>query len=108
MSNWVHRTMIVPAARVAETRALASAATPAGAGMWTTPLAPPGQTRATHWISAGLIDPEFAAVMDSPEVLAAATGLTLARARNMLAACHVSDRDPWEVMAELNLTIIEP
>ena len=62
--SWTHRCLIVPAAHVKFARQLPRAiAGPSGAGMWTTPLSPTGSKPATHFISAGLIDEQFAALM---------------------------------------------
>ena len=41
----------------------ATVAGPSGSGMWTTPLSATGQEPATHWISAGLISEDFAALL---------------------------------------------
>lgn len=61
---WTYRCLIVPDAQVAFARELsATVAGPAGAGMWTTPLSPTGAEPATHWISAGLISEDFAALL---------------------------------------------
>ena len=69
MTNWTHRTLIVPAALVSAARELGAALSPAGAGMYSTPLSPTGTEFATHWISSGLIDESFAAILGSPEAL---------------------------------------
>jgi hypothetical protein len=59
--TWTHRCMIVPAAHVEFARQLPAAiAGPSGSGMWGTPLSPSGKLPATHWISSGLIDKQFA------------------------------------------------
>lgn len=67
---WVHRTLIVPTAQVEFARLLtATIAGPSGAGMWSTPLSPTGELPATHWISSGLIDQQFAALLPLTEYL---------------------------------------
>lgn len=64
MTDWIYRCLIVPDAQVVFARALSeTVAGPAGAGMWTTPLSASGFMPATHWISAGLISAEFAALL---------------------------------------------
>lgn len=64
MTDWTYRCLIVPDAQVDYARALSEAvAGAAGAGMWTTPLSASGLLPATHWISAGLISAEFAALL---------------------------------------------
>ena len=113
---WIHRTIIVPAALVAAARELGAALSPAGAGMYSTPLSPAGSEPATHWVSSGLIDESFAAVLSSPEALydyaragALEQGLTLtatlADAQALLAQGDVSD-EPWDVVsARLGLVL---
>lgn len=59
--SWVHRCMIVPVDHVDLARSLcATLAGEGGSGMFTTPLSPTGTEPATHWISSGLIESEFA------------------------------------------------
>lgn len=106
MSNWVHRTMIVPAALVQNCRQLA-ASIPGGAGMWLTGLSPDGNAPATHYISAGQIMTNFAAIMDSPNALSAATGVPLVQAQTILDACSVSSRKASEVLQEMGLQVVE-
>lgn len=101
--NWTHCTLIVPAALAPTCRALAAALAPSGAGMWTTPLSPTGAEPATHYISTGSIDAHFASLLDSPELLAAATGVPLAQAQNILSACDISDGPARDAMQRLGL-----
>mgnify|MGYP003495616505 CR=1 FL=1 len=62
--SWINRTMIVPEGFVDLARALAEGISgPAGAGMWTTGLSADGTEPATHYISAGLIEDTFAALL---------------------------------------------
>ncbi len=59
--SWQHRCMIVPTEHVDLARALCAAlAGEGGSGMFTTALSPTGTEPATHWISSGLIESEFA------------------------------------------------
>ena len=61
---WTHRTLIVPANQVELARSLCAAlAAPAGEGMFNTPLSATGLYPATHYISAGLIEEQFAAIL---------------------------------------------
>lgn len=62
MTDWTQRTIIAPAAFAPMARALAAAAGPAGsgAGMFQAMLSPTAGKPPTHYISAGLIWPEFA------------------------------------------------
>ena len=57
------RTLIVPAAALANSRALAAGLSDGGVGMWTTGLSPTGAAPATHYISSGIIDSDFAAIL---------------------------------------------
>lgn len=62
--SWTHRCLIVPDSHVAFARELsATVAGASGTGMYTTPLSPTGELPATHWISAGLIQADFAGLM---------------------------------------------
>lgn len=65
MTTWTHRFMVVPAANVATARQLALdlAEPPAADNMWTVGLSPNGLAPATHYISSGLIDIQFAALL---------------------------------------------
>ena len=61
---WTYRALVVPDAQVTYARELTAAvAGPAGAGMFTAALSPTGSEPATHWISAGMIADEFAALL---------------------------------------------
>lgn len=62
--SWTYRCLIVPDAQVAFARELsATVAGAPGTGMYTTPLSPTGDMPATHWISAGLIQADFAGLL---------------------------------------------
>lgn len=96
MTDWVHRTMICPATHAAMARTICATLAPggSGAGMFTTPLSALGTLPATHYVSAGLIWPEFAALMEDAPALHAAcqqAGLpyTLLQLQTLLAACTV-------------------
>lgn len=115
MNDWLHRTCIIPDAYVALARSLAEAATAdegnSGAGMWTTGLSATGTGAPTHWISAGLMWPEFAAMLEDADAIFTATGgaVPLATIQAMLAASTIrADENPHAVLAELSLKIISP
>lgn len=58
---WTHRTIIVPATIAESARAAcAGLAGPGGSNMFTTPLSATGMFPATHYISSGLIEDQFA------------------------------------------------
>jgi len=101
-------TMIVPAALVNQVRSLAIAlAGDAAAGMWTTGLSPDGSTPPTHYVSSGYIDARFAAVISSPEALAAAAQIPLPAAAAILVGCVISDAPPMTVIAEAGLQLAQ-
>lgn len=58
------RTMIITAADAPLARQIAETLAPTGgAGMWTTGLSSDGSEPATHYVSTGIIDEQFAALM---------------------------------------------
>lgn len=95
MTNWTHRTIIVPDAVVVPARLACEALAGAGgSGMYTVPLSPTGELPATHWISSGLIEQEFADLLASPDTLAAvasAAGLDPAPLAALVAESDISD-----------------
>ena len=128
---WTHRTLIVPTNQVELARSLCAAlAGPAGEGMFTTPLSPTGFFPATHYISAGLIEDNFADLLpltsvsyaedDTPSIetrpgdidlivqLAADAELPITEAEvsALLAAVDVSDQAAEDALARLGLKII--
>ena len=61
---WTYRCLIIEDSQVEIARTLtATIAGPSGASMLTTPLSATGELPATHWISAGLIADNFAAIL---------------------------------------------
>lgn len=101
-------TMIVPAALVEQVRALAvSLAGDAAAGMWTTGLSPDGSIPPTHYVSSGYIDEQFAAIIASPEALAAAAQIPLPAAAAILVGCVISDGPPMTVLAQAGLQLAQ-
>ena len=93
---WVQRCMIIEAAMAPIARAFAAEFGAGGTGMWTVPLAPPGETAPTHFISSGAIDKKVADALGSPEALqvgAAAFGveIPLELCAQLLAAGHITD-----------------
>lgn len=95
---WTHRTIIVPAALAPLARALAAGiAGESGAGMWERGLSPTGDAPATHYISAGLVWPQFAALLADPAGIVAAAGgaVSLDQAQALVSASIVTT-DPAE------------
>ena len=111
--SWVHRCMIIPAVLAPQIRQLAVGFGSSADGMWTTALAPTGETVATHYISTGLIWQSFADMIASAEALRAGCAdigvtLTLQECEALLSACDITEDEPFAVMERLGLTIIEP
>lgn len=116
---WTYRCLIVPDAHVQFARDLCAAvAGPAGAGMFTTPLSPSGAEPATHWISAGLISQDFAALLplgDEPgnaalvAELATANGMqtTAEQVKALFDVADVTEDESHVAMARLGLMMVE-
>lgn len=123
---WTHRTLIVPANQVELARSLCAAlAGPAGEGMFNTPLSATGLYPATYYISAGLIEEQFSAILPLdvqatedteahripgyPEAVLASlpegyeSNPTLAEVDTLFKAISVSDKDPLAQIAEMGL-----
>ena len=127
---WVHRTLIVPANQVELARSLCAAlAGPAGEGMFNTPLSPSGFFPATHYISAGLIEDQFANLLPLTTVvhtdgtpstsiqpgnaaltaqLAAGAGLLITEEEisTLFAAVDVSEQPAEDALVRLGLRMI--
>lgn len=110
---WVSRTIIVPDAAVAAARAACEALAGAGgSGMYTVPLSPTGELPATHWVSSGAIDQEFADLLTNPDALSAiatAAGLDPVPLLAIVAASDIADlaAEPIDAtLARLGLQII--
>lgn len=109
--SWVHRCMIIPASLAPQIRQLAGSFGESADGMWTTALAPSGQTVATHYISSGLIWQSFADMIASPESLKTGCAdigvtLTLQECQSLLSACDITEEEPFSAMARLGLVIL--
>lgn len=137
MSQYTHRTIIVPAAfqQLAQGLCAAAAEGDAGAGMFTTGLSATGALPATHYISSGYIFDDFAALLplttvtqtvnDEGEVgttettrpgnvafvegLAAQAGITLppGTIAALFDAIDVTELGPWAAMARLGLVMVQ-
>lgn len=85
--------MVVPTATVEAARAACVAlAGSGGSNMFNVPLSPTGEMPATHWISAGLIEQEFADLLANPAPLGPEIAAIVAQA-------DVSE-EPWQVAVE--------
>lgn len=99
--------MIVTAGIAPTARALA-AALPAGLGMFVAGYSPTGSAPATHYVSDGYIEEDFAAALSTPEALVAmlATAgqtMPLAQASVLLSQAIVDEREASEVLVEMGL-----
>lgn len=134
MSEYTHRTIIVPAAFQPLAQGLCEAAADgdAGKGMFTTGLSETGAEPATHYISAGYIEDTFADIlpmttvtpaseMDEPpptttrpgnvefvEGIAAQAGITLPAGTiaALFDAIDVREQDAYEAMDRLGLQFV--
>lgn len=131
MSEYTHRTIIVPAAfqQLAQGLCEAAAEGDAGKGMFTTGLSADGTEPATHYISTGFVDSAFAALMPCTTypteegaepvtepgnaamiaAAAAAQGLsvTAAQVQAVFDGADVSEQDAHQAMTRMGLQVIE-
>lgn len=112
--SWTHRSMIVPAAHVALARELCARLPPgdSGSGMFLTGLSATGTGTPTHWVSAGLIQSEFADLMTSAATtfaMAQAAGIatTQAAVSSLLADSDITPDEPFAALARLGLLIVQ-
>lgn len=124
MTKWIHRCLIVPDVVVEFARNLpVTIAGPSGSNMWTSPLSPSGKLPATHWISSGLIDQQFADLLPltqypsdaepihipgQPAIaayLATQSGVTVTaeQVQALFNVSDASDQDPEVAMTRLGL-----
>ena len=135
MSEYTHRTIIVPAAFQQLAQALCEAAAEGGAGkgMFTTGLSETGTEPATHYISSGAIFDDLAALLPLTTVepstddgepdmvterpgnvavvegLTAQAGITLpaGTVAGLFDALDVSEQGPFEAVARLGLVMVQ-
>ena len=127
---WLYRNLIISAAqRDLAAQLCAVLAGAGGSNMFTTPLSVDGAEPATHYISSGLIEDNFAALLPLdamvddvwtrtyaglPETIVQlynATDnppITLAQVTAVFATADVSEEDPHAAMARLGLQIVTP
>lgn len=124
--SWVHRCMIVPTEHVELARVLCETlAGPGGAGMFTTALSATGDDPATHYISSGLIESEFADLLPLIEFPADADpvihlgqpdlitqmatdqgmGVTVDEVQALLASVDVTEQPPTDALDRLGLRL---
>jgi hypothetical protein len=126
------RTLIVPASHVALARQITETLAPVGGrGMYSTGLSADGAAPATHWISSGFIDADYAALLPLieykedagtwienwlnagyPEMIVqmcadAEFDVALADVEALLTAADVTTEEPFTALARLGLQIIQ-
>jgi hypothetical protein len=110
----VYRNMIVPAEHAPLARLLAeTVASNSGRNMWTAGLSPTGQLPASHYFSEGLIDDEFAALLEQPERLVSLCAdsdppvlVDMAAVEVLLEAADISEEPPNVAFARLGLQVL--
>lgn len=127
---WLYRNLITTAdQRDLAADICATLAGAGGSGMFVTPLSSTGAAPATHYISSGLIEDNFAALLPLdamvddvwtrtyaglPETIVQlynATDnppVTLEQVTAVFATADVSEEDPHQAMARLGLQIVQP
>ena len=127
---WAFRTMIVSDAVVDTCRSLAMLLAGEGQKLWTTPLSADGTEPATHWISSGLIESQFADLLPlseftqdeegnwqeeilspgNPALLAELSGgaVTEDQVNAIFSLCEVTLEEPQAAMARLGLQMVVP
>jgi hypothetical protein len=126
------RTLIVTASDAPLARIVAATLSPAGVGMWVTPLAPTSDDAPTHYISTGWISPEFAdmvpcvtwqqdedgawvevgrddgnAVMVYMGCVAGGLDVTQAEIDGLFLRSDVSEQEPWTALTRLGLVMVQ-
>jgi hypothetical protein len=96
----VIKTLIVSASIVDLAKSLGEQVGNSAIGMWITPLSPDGLAPATHYISSGAIEEQFAVMLESAENLyagltAMSIPITFEQCTFIMANADVSDAD-WE------------
>jgi len=133
MADWAFRTLITTAATTPLARDIAATLSPTGGqNMWLTRLSATGNAPATHYVSTGLISPEFAALVpeqvweqdvngdwvqtgSSPGdpvlcyqmCVAAGMTVTQAQVNAVYAAADVTQQEPFVAFARLGLQMVQ-
>jgi hypothetical protein len=114
---WANRTIIVRAADAPLARALAAGiAGPSGSGMFVVKFSATGAAPATHYVSSGLIQPQFAGLLADANAMyaaaqAAGATVTLAQCQALLANSTVQDagaESALATIARLGLKAVSP
>jgi hypothetical protein len=133
MADWAFRSLITTAATTPLARDIAATLSPSGGqNMWLTGLSATGNAPATHYVSTGLISPEFAMLVpeqvweqdangdwvqtgSSPGdpvlcyQMCIAGGLTVTQAQvdAVYAAADVTEQEPFVAFARLGLQMVQ-
>jgi len=133
MADWAFRTLITTTATTPLARDIAATLSPSGGqNMWLTGLSATGNAPATHYVSTGLISPEFAMLVpeqmweqdangdwvqtgSSPGdpvlcyQMCVAGGLTVTQAQvnAVYAAADVTQQEPFVAFARLGLQMVQ-
>jgi hypothetical protein len=131
--NEAYRNIVVQDAHVALARTITETLAPVGGkGMYTTGLSPTGTAPATHWISSGFIDADYAALLPLhewtqdeegawevaivhpgyPEMITqmcadAELDVSLADVEAVLAASDVTVEQPFAAMSRMGLQMVQ-
>jgi hypothetical protein len=111
--SWVDRCMVIPSSLQPLAQGLAAGlAGASGAGMWTTGLSANGQAPASHYVSTGMLDDTFAALLADPDAMfaaaqAAGAAVTLAQCQALVSGSDVSDEAPFDAFARLRLQLVQ-
>lgn len=113
MAN-VFKTIIVQDSDVALARLLSETLAPvSGAGMYDCPISTTGGFPATHWISSGIIDSDYADLLDPDQselisTLCAEAGFIVDAdtVRGLLTRSDISQEPPFTAMARLGVGLI--
>lgn len=110
--SYIFRTIILPADQTPLAQALAASVSgPPGAGMWTTGLSSDGSAPATHYVSTGMIDEQFAQVLVDADALYAAcqsagASITKAQCQALVTGADVSEDQPFDAFARMGLQLV--
>ena len=121
-TQWIHRNIIVPAAVVEQARQMC-AGIPGGDGMFTAPLSATGAEPATHYISSGLIWPQFADMLpldvpatddadahripgDAEKAAAVLPDAPIEAIHALLAVVTVTDGDAFDTLDRMGLQLV--
>lgn len=110
---YVHRCLIVPLALQATAQEMcAQLAGQGGENMFTTGLSATGEAPATHFISVGMIEEQFAHVMSDPAIMFqvcidAGINVTLEQCQYILGSSDISEEQSQEALNRLGLKLVQ-